>query len=59
LTGFRVLAANCDTRAATLLERGYALLQQDAAALDDETRRLFTAVPLHRDLIAAYTELQT
>jgi hypothetical protein len=33
------------------------LLQQDAAALDDETRRLFTAVPLHRDLIAAHTEL--
>jgi hypothetical protein len=31
LTGYRVLAANRDPRAATLLQRGYALLQQDAA----------------------------
>ena len=53
--GNRVLTAIGDERAATLLQQGYALLQQDAAALDDETRQRFlTAVPLHRDLVAAY-----
>jgi hypothetical protein len=55
LTGYRVLVANDDERAATLLQRGYDLLQQDAAALDDETRQRFlTAVPIHCELVAAY-----
>ena len=58
LTGYRVLVANGDPRAATLLQQGYDLLQQDAAALDDESRQRFLGVPLHRDLIVAYTEMQ-
>ena len=59
LTCYRVLAANGDSRAAALLQQGYDLLQQDAAALDDESRQRFlTAVPIHRDLVTAYTEMQ-
>ena len=58
LTGYRVLVANGDPRAATLLQQGYDLLHQDAAVLDDESRQRFlTAVPLHRDLVAAYSEM--
>jgi hypothetical protein len=59
LTCYRVLAANADPRAATLLQQGHALLQQDAAALEAENRqRFFTAVPIHRALVAAYREHQ-
>jgi hypothetical protein len=59
LTAYHVLAANHDPRAAVLVQQGYTLLQQDAAALDNESRQRFlTAVPIHRDLVAAYTELQ-
>ncbi len=59
LTGYRVLVANSDPRAATLLQQGYDLLHQAAAALDDASRQRFlTSVPLHRDLIAAYREMQ-
>jgi hypothetical protein len=59
LTCYRVLVASADTRAATLLQQGYDLLQQVAAALDAENRqRFFTAVPLHCALVTAYTELQ-
>jgi predicted ATPase/DNA-binding SARP family transcriptional activator len=59
LTCYRVLAANGDERAGTLLQQGYDLLQQAAAALDDESRQRFlTAVPVHRDLITAYAEQQ-
>ncbi|MCE7986490.1 MAG: NACHT domain-containing protein [Caldilinea sp. CFX5] len=59
LTSYRVLAANGDSRAATILQQGYDLLHQDAAALDDESRQRFlTAVPLHRELVVAYTEMQ-
>ena len=58
LTGYRVLVANGDPRAATLLQQGYDLLHQDAAALDAESRhRFLTAVPLHRDLVTAYRAL--
>jgi tetratricopeptide (TPR) repeat protein len=59
LTCYQVLSANGDLRAAALLQQGYDLLQQDAAALDDESRhRFLTAVPIHRDLVAAYMEMQ-
>lgn len=59
LTGYRVLAATGDTRAAALLQQGYDLLQQVAAPLDNETRQRFlTAVPIHRDLVTAYREAQ-
>ena len=58
--GYQVLAANNDPRATTLLQQGYDLLHQDAAALDDDSRhRFLTAVPLHRDLVAAYRALPT
>lgn len=57
LTCFRVLFAKADPRAALLIQQGYDLLQQDAAALDDEERRRFlSAVPVHRDLVMAYME---
>ncbi|MCE7985033.1 MAG: hypothetical protein DYG89_27990 [Caldilinea sp. CFX5] len=57
LTAYRVLAANDDPRAAPLLQQGYDLLQQAAAALDEESRRRFlAAVPSHRALVAAYDE---
>ena len=59
LTGYRVLAANRDPRAATLLQQGYDLLQQDAAALDEESReRFLTNVTTHRDLVEAYKAMQ-
>ncbi|MCL4860685.1 MAG: AAA family ATPase [Caldilineaceae bacterium] len=59
LTCYQVLAANGDSRAATLLQQGYDLLQQAAAVLDEESRQRFlTAVSVHRDLIAAYAEQQ-
>ncbi|HRW10523.1 MAG TPA: NB-ARC domain-containing protein, partial [Caldilineaceae bacterium] len=58
LIGYRVLAANGDPRAATLLQQGYDLLQQDAAQLDEESRQRFlTGVTIHRDLVAAYAEM--
>ncbi len=41
LTCYQVLAVNADPRAALLLQQSYDLLQQDAAALDDETRQRF------------------
>jgi hypothetical protein len=57
LTCYRVLLSNRDKRAAALLQQGYDLLQQDAAALDAEDRqRFFSAVPLHRALVTTYTE---
>ena len=60
LTGYRVLAATGDARAALLLQQGYDLLQQVAAPLDDESRQRFlTAVPIHRDLVTAYREGQS
>lgn len=59
LTCTRVLAATGDERAPTLLQQGYDLLQQDAATLDDESRhRFLTAVPIHRDLMMIYMEMQ-
>ena len=59
LTGYRVLAATGDARAAALLQQGYDLLQQVAAPLDNETRQRFlTAVPIHRNLVTAYREAQ-
>jgi len=59
LTCYRVLTALGDERAATLLQQGYDLLQQVAAALDDETRhRFLTAVPIHCELVAAYCAWQ-
>ncbi|MCX6048515.1 MAG: BTAD domain-containing putative transcriptional regulator [Chloroflexi bacterium] len=58
LTCYRVLAATADDRAIPLLQQGYDLLQQDLAALDDGRRLCFlSAVPIHRDLVAAYREL--
>lgn len=59
LTCHRVLAANCDPRAVAVLQQGYDLLHQDAAPLDDESRQRFLSeVSIHRDLIAAYIEMQ-
>lgn len=59
LTVYRVLAANGDERAAAFLQEGHDLLQKHAAALDEESRQRFlTAVPIHRDLAAAYVLLQ-
>ncbi len=58
--GYQVLAANRDSRADALLQQGYNLLQQDASALDDESRQCFLeAVPIQRALVAAYTEILT
>ena len=54
LTAYRVLAAGGDRRAALLVAQGHDLLQQVATPLDEESRRRFFAVPLHRDLMAAY-----
>lgn len=57
LTCHRVLAANDDPRAATILQQGYDLLHQDAASLDEESRQRFlTAVATHRALMTAYRE---
>jgi WD40 repeat protein/predicted ATPase/DNA-binding SARP family transcriptional activator len=59
LTGYRVLVATGDPRAATVLQQGYNLLQQDAAALDEASRQRFlTGVTIHRDLMAAYAAMQ-
>jgi tetratricopeptide (TPR) repeat protein len=59
LTCYRILVATGDKRAAALLQQGYSLLQQDAAALDAENRQHFLAdVAIHRDLVAAYREHQ-
>jgi predicted ATPase/DNA-binding SARP family transcriptional activator len=59
VTCYRVLAANGDSRAAALLQQGYDLLQQGAAALGDDSRdRFLRGVPAHRSLVAAYAELQ-
>ena len=59
VTGYRVLAATGDSRAAALLEHGYALLHQDAAALDERSRQRFLRdVPLHHRLVTAYSEMQ-
>ncbi|MEZ4734662.1 MAG: BTAD domain-containing putative transcriptional regulator [Caldilineaceae bacterium] len=59
LTGYHVLTAGGDPRAATILRQGYELLQQDAAALDEESRQRFlTDVTIHRELVATYEALQ-
>lgn len=56
---YQVLAANHDPRAATLLQQGYAYLQETAATLDEEIRPHFLeAIPNHRELIAAYQAWQ-
>lgn len=48
-----------DERAVPFLQQGYDLLQQDAAGLDDESRQHFlSAVPIRRDLVAAYRAWQ-
>jgi predicted ATPase len=53
----RVLAAAGDSRAGAVLQRGYDLLQADAATLDDGRRhRFLTAVSDHRALVAAYAQ---
>ncbi|MFN8440655.1 MAG: NB-ARC domain-containing protein [Caldilineaceae bacterium] len=60
LIGYRVLVANGDPRAAILLQQGYDLLQQDAAMLDEESRQRFLiGVPLHAELVAVYSEMQS
>ena len=57
LPGYRVLAANGDNRAAALLRQGCDLLQQDAAALDEDSRDRFLSIaPIHRNLVTAYTQ---
>jgi hypothetical protein len=59
LTCYHILAATGDSRATALLHQGYDLLQQDAAALDGTSRdRFLSVVPMHRNLLTAYTELQ-
>jgi hypothetical protein len=59
VTCYRVLVATGDSRATALLQQGYELLQQDAAALDENSRQRFlSAVPLHRTLVTAYMEMQ-
>jgi len=60
LTCYQVLTAIGDSRATTLLQQGYTLLQQAAAALDDESRpRFLEAVPSHYALVTAYHAWQT
>ncbi|MFN8491574.1 MAG: BTAD domain-containing putative transcriptional regulator [Caldilineaceae bacterium] len=60
LVCYRVLATTGDSRAPLLLQKGYDLLQQDAATLDEVSRQRFlSAVPPHRELVAAYDKLQT
>jgi len=56
LTCYRVLRANQDSRAETVLEKAYALLQERAAKIDDEEmRRSFLEnVASHREIIAAW-----
>ncbi|MCL4860140.1 MAG: tetratricopeptide repeat protein [Caldilineaceae bacterium] len=58
LTCYQVLAANHDTRATTLLQRGYDLLQQYADRIqDDALRRSFLEnVPVHRALQEAHAQ---
>ncbi|MEZ4862433.1 MAG: BTAD domain-containing putative transcriptional regulator [Caldilineaceae bacterium] len=59
LTCYRVLAANGDLRATSILQQGYTVLQQDAAQLDEVSRQRFlTGVAIHRDLVAAYMAMQ-
>lgn len=56
---YEVLAANHDSRAATVLQQGHDRLQATAATLDVETRlRFLEAIPTHRKLIATYQEWQ-
>jgi len=58
LTAYRILAAVGDARAVPLLQQGYDLLHQDAAALEAAPRQRFLhEVSLHRELAAAYVEL--
>jgi hypothetical protein len=60
LTCYQVLIAIGDPRATSLLQQGYDLLQQAAAALDEQSRlRFLEAVPSHRALVIAYREWQT
>ncbi len=60
LTCYQVLTASGDARAIPLLQQGYTLLQQVAAALDDESRpRFLAAVPSHYALVTAYHAWQT
>ncbi|RIK40703.1 MAG: hypothetical protein DCC55_14200 [Chloroflexi bacterium] len=58
LTCYQVLAANHDARATPLLQRGYDLLQQYAARIqDDALRRSFLEnVPIHRALQEAHNQ---
>jgi tetratricopeptide (TPR) repeat protein len=59
LTCFSVLATAGDSRGDAVLRQGYDLLQHDAAALDEPSRaRFLSAVPVHRDLLTAYAEMQ-
>ncbi len=56
LTCYQVLQANGDHRAPEVLEKTYAVLQEQAARIPDESsRRTFTDnVPWHRAILAAY-----
>jgi len=56
LSSYHVLAAHGDPRATLLLKKGYALLQLYAERLPSGARSSFLeAVPVHRELLAAYT----
>jgi tetratricopeptide (TPR) repeat protein len=58
LTGYQILAANADPRAATILHRGAAELLRYRAQITDQTLQhtFLEAVPTHRALYAAYTD---
>jgi DNA-binding SARP family transcriptional activator/predicted ATPase len=57
LTGYRILSARRDPRAAELLVAGHALLQDHAAALDDDARQAFlNMIPANRELLCAWRE---
>lgn len=58
LTCYQVLAANHDTRATALLQRGYDLLQQYAARIQDDALRtsFLENVPVHRALQEAHVQ---
>ncbi len=58
MTCYHVLQSNHDPRAAAMLSRAHALLQDQAIKITDEVRRraFLESVPLHRALVEAWAE---
>jgi tetratricopeptide (TPR) repeat protein len=59
LTGYQCLSANHDQRAHDMLTQAYAVLQAQAANLEDQATRdsFLTNVPAHRELIAVWASV--